>query len=296
MPPLDPIFAFLHSRILAFSHSRILAFLTFSHFSILPYLCTKSKTNHMQLLQNKTALVTGAGSGIGRSIARAYARNGAKVVIADIDETGGNDTVEMIRQEKGTAFFVKTDVSRPADNERMVAAAVEQFGALHIACNNAGIVGELARVGKYPIESWDRVIAINLSGAFYGMRYQLPALQQSGGGAIVNIASVLGQAGGDGLSAYTAAKHGLVGLTKSAALEYAQRNIRINAVGPGYIDTPMLHQNLPAEQHPIIRQMHPIGRLGRPEEVAELVLWLSSEKASFVTGAYYSIDGGFLAR
>jgi NAD(P)-dependent dehydrogenase (short-subunit alcohol dehydrogenase family) len=178
----------------------------------------------------------------------------------------------------------------------MVAAALEEYGRLDIAFNNAGIGGEAAPTGDYSVEGWQRVIAINLSGVFYCMKYEIPAMLESGG-AIVNMASVLGQVAFENSPAYVAAKHGVVGLTKNAAVEYAKQGLRINSVGPAFISTPLisaLEQNEEVENYLI--SLHPVGRLGEPEEVAELVIWLSSEKASFVTGAYYAIDGGYLAR
>jgi NAD(P)-dependent dehydrogenase (short-subunit alcohol dehydrogenase family) len=174
---------------------------------------------------------------------------------------------------------------------------VEKFGRLDIACNNAGIGGPQAPTADYPLDGWAQVIGINLSGVFYGMKYQLPAMLKNGGGAIVNMASILGAVGFAGAPAYTAAKHGVVGLTQAAALEYSAQGVRINAVGPGFIHTPMISA---LEDNQAVNDMlvaaHPIGRLGRAEEVAELVLWLSSDKASFVTGSYYPVDGGYLAR
>lgn len=249
-----------------------------------------------KLLENKVAIVTGASSGIGRAIAYQYAAEGAKVVVSDIDEAGGKETVAQIRERGGRSIFVRADTSRPEDNEALVRAAVKEFGALHIATNNAGIGGPMALVGEYPIDGWDRVIAVNLSGVFYGMRYQIPAMLEAGGGSIVNISSILGQVGFRNAPAYVAAKHGVVGLTRNAALEYGPQKIRVNAVGPGFIRTPMIEKSLTPEALEVIRGMHPIGRLGEPAEVAELVLWLSSEKASFVTGAYYAVDGGYLAQ
>ncbi len=247
------------------------------------------------LLQNKVAVVTGAASGIGRAVAIDYARHGAKVVVSDVNEAGGNKTVELIQAAGGEAFFHAADSSQPDDNKALVDAAVQRYGGLHIACNNAGIGGAEANVGDYPVKEWDKIIAINLSGVFYGMHYQLPAILQAGGGAIVNMASILGQVAMAGHSGYVAAKHGVVGLTRAAALEYSARNVRINAVGPGFIETPIL-DNLTDEVRQGLVSLHPIGRLGQPEEVAALVTWLSSEQASFVTGAYYPIDGGYLAR
>ena len=250
----------------------------------------------MKMLENKVAIVTGAGSGIGRAIAILYAAEGAKVVVADIDEKGGNETVQSIKSKNGDAIFILSDSSSAEGNHLLVEQTVKHYGKLDIACNNAGIGGPLAPTGEYPIEGWDKVISINLSGVFYGMRHQIPAMLASGGGAIVNIASILGNVGSRMSPAYVAAKHGVVGLTKTAALEYADKNIRVNSVGPGYILTPLLTKNLTPDMMTAIAAMHPIGRLGTSEEVAELVLWLSSSKASFVTGSYYPVDGGYLAQ
>jgi NAD(P)-dependent dehydrogenase (short-subunit alcohol dehydrogenase family) len=247
-------------------------------------------------LEGKTAIVTGAGSGIGRAVARLYAANKVKVVSADLDESGGKETVNIIKKDGGEAAFVRADSSSPEQNEALVEETLKRYGALHIACNNAGIGGPLAPTGEYPIDGWNKVIAVNLSGVFYGMRYQIPAIIKSGGGAIVNMASILGSVGTKLSPAYVASKHGIVGLTKTAALENADKNLRINVVGPGYIDTPLLSKNLPPETLKALELMHPLGRLGKPEEVAELVLWLSSPKASFVTGSYFAIDGGYLAQ
>jgi len=247
------------------------------------------------LLAGKTALVTGAGSGIGREIAYRFADENANVVVSDMNETGGAETVAGILQRKGHAIFLRADTSNPKDSDATVRAAVEEFGAVHIAVNNAGIGGASAPVGEYPIDSWDRVIAVNLSGVFYGMRYQIPAMLAAGGGSIVNISSVLGQVGFRNSAAYVAAKHGILGLTKSAALEYGTRQIRVNAVGPGFIMTPLL-KNMSPETLKVVEGMHAVGRLGTSDEVAQMVLWLSSDHASFVTGAYYPVDGGYLAQ
>ncbi len=249
------------------------------------------------LLKNKVAIVTGAGSGIGRAVALAYAREGARVVVSDMNEQGGAETVRLIMQAnpQGSALFVRSDASRPEDNEALVTAAIENFGALHIACNNAGIGGELNPVGVLSLEGWQKVIGVNLSGVFYAMRAQIPAILKAGGGAIVNMASILGQVGTPGASGYVAAKHGVVGLTQTAALEYSKQGIRVNAIGPGYIDTPLL-EALDKPTRDALVSLHPIGRLGRAEEVAELALWLSSDRASFVSGAYYNVDGGYLAQ
>ena len=174
-------------------------------------------------------------------------------------------------------------------------AALDRFGAIHIACNNAGIGGELNPVADMTVQGWRKVIEINLSGVFYAMRAQIPRIVDAGGGAIVNMASILGQVGTPKSAGYVAAKHGVVGLTQTAALEYATQHVRVNAVGPGYIDTPLL-ESLPADARAALIGLHPLGRLGRAEEVAELVAWLSSDRASFVTGAYYPVDGGYLAQ
>jgi len=250
----------------------------------------------MKALDNKVAIVTGGGSGIGHAIALLYAAEGARVVVSDIDEKGGNGAVADIKAKGGEAIFVKTDTSKPDENKVLVEQAVKQFGALHIAVNNAGIGGPQGVTGEYPLDGWDKVIAINLSGVFYGMRYQLPAIQAAGGGAIVNMASILGKVGTRLSSAYAAAKHGVIGLTEAAALEYADKKIRINSIGPGYIVTPLLTKNLNDEAMKALVGLHPMGRLGAAEEVAELALWLASDKASFVTGSYYNVDGGYLAQ
>lgn len=249
----------------------------------------------MKQLENKVAIVTGASSGIGKSAASLLAAEGAKVVIADINEKGGQEAVEEIKKEGGEAFFIKADSSQAKDNEALVAKTLEQYGSLHIAVNNAGIGGPLGLTGEYTIEGWQKVIDINLSGVFYGLRYQIPAMQQSGGGSIINVASILGQAGTRQSPAYVAAKHGVVGLTKAAALEYADKGIRVNSIGPGYIQTPLL-DSLDEPTMKALIGLHPIGRLGKAEEVAELILWLASSKASFVTGSYYPVDGGYLAQ
>ena len=249
----------------------------------------------MKILENKVAIITGGGSGIGRAIALLYAKEGAKVVVSDINETMGKESLELIKAKKGDAIFVKTDTSKPEENKKLVVQAVSHFGALHIAVNNAGIAGPLSLTGEYPVEGWDKVIAINLSGVFYGLRYQIPAILAAGGGSIVNMASILGRVGTKGSPAYVAAKHGVIGLTEAAALEYASQNIRINSIGPGYIKTPLLSA-LDESTLKAIIGLHPMGRLGTADEVAELALWLNSDKASFVTGSYYNVDGGYLGQ
>jgi NAD(P)-dependent dehydrogenase (short-subunit alcohol dehydrogenase family) len=249
----------------------------------------------MKQLENKVAIITGAGSGIGKATALLFAKEGAKVVVSDIAEANGASAVGEIKKQGGEAFFVKADTSKPADNENLVKQTISKYGSLDIAVNNAGIGGALGLTGEYPIDGWQKVIDINLSGVFYGLRYQIPALLEKGG-AIVNVASILGQAGTKFSPAYVAAKHGVVGLTKAAALEYADKNIRINSVGPGYIKTPLVTNSLDEATLKGLVSLHPIGRLGESEEIAELILWLASPKSSFVTGTYYAADGGYLAQ
>ena len=247
------------------------------------------------ILEGKVAIITGAGSGIGRACAQQFAREGAKVVISDIDDKGSAETLALVEGARGTAIVVRCDTSQAGECEALVAATVKAFGALHIAVNNAGIGGPQAFTADYPVDGWDKVIAINLNGVFYGMKYQIPAMIASGGGSIVNMASILGSVAFRGAPAYVAAKHGVLGLTQNAAVEYAPQKIRVNSVGPAFIKTPLLNALTP-EIMQLLVGMHPIGRLGESPEVAELVTWLSSDKASFVTGSYYPVDGGYLAQ
>jgi len=251
----------------------------------------------MDTFVGRIALVTGASSGIGRSTALLYAKHGAKVIVSDIDERGAQETVDLIMREGGEASYIKTDVSRAVECQNLIDQTLSLWGRLDYACNNAGIGGEQNPTGDYSIEGWNRVLAVNLSGAFYCMRYEIPAMLRTSGGAIVNMASILGQVGFAGSPAYVSAKHGLIGLTRAAAIEYSKANIRINAVGPAFIRTPMISA---LEDNPetlnMLVSMHPIGRLGEPEEVAEFVIWLSSSQASFVTGNFYAVDGGYLAQ
>jgi NAD(P)-dependent dehydrogenase (short-subunit alcohol dehydrogenase family) len=249
------------------------------------------------MLKNKVALVTGASSGIGRAVALTWAREGAWVVVSDVNEHAGEDTAALIRAQGGDALFVAADVGRPEDARTLVDKTVAHYGRLDVACNNAGVGGPSVPVVEYPLDGWAQVININLSGVFYGMQQQIAAMLKSGGGSIINMASILGAVGFATASAYAAAKHGVVGLTQVAALEYGAQGVRVNAVGPGFIHTPMISAlEQDAALHAQLVAAHPIGRLGRAEEVAELVTWLASDRASFVTGAYYPVDGGYLAR
>lgn len=247
----------------------------------------------MSLLQNKVAVVSGAGSGIGRAVAEAYAREGAKVVIADINESHGEETVAAIKKAGGEAFFVKADSSSAEENKKLVEAVVSKYGRLDIACNNAGMGGQAAPTGEYDPASWDKVIALNLSGVFYACRYEIEQMLKNGGGSIVNIASIHGMVAAPNSPAYTASKHGVVGLTKNIASEYGTQNIRCNAVGPGYIETPLLTDNLNKDMMQAVADKSTMKRLGKPEEIAELVLFLSSDKSSFTTGSYIIADGGY---
>lgn len=249
------------------------------------------------LLDGKVALVTGAASGIGRAVAEAYAREGAAVVLSDVAAPEGETAAaEIARKHSVRAHFVRADVSLPEECERLVATTLERLGKLDIACNNAGIAGETHETADYSIQGWEKVIAVNLSGVFHCMKYEIPAMLASGKGAIVNMASILGAVGFAGAPAYVAAKHGVLGLTKTAAVEYAARGVRINAVGPAFIHTPLIRKlEEDAAASAMLVSRHPAGRLGHPEEVAALTLWLSSDAASFVTGAYYPVDGGYLA-
>ncbi|KUJ52680.1 SDR family NAD(P)-dependent oxidoreductase [Chryseobacterium sp. JAH] len=248
----------------------------------------------MGILDNKVALVTGAGSGIGLAIAQSYAKEGAKVIVSDINEEHGKQAVEKIRGEGGEASFVKADTSNAEQVEALVKSTVEIYGRLDIACNNAGISGEQKLTGEYGLDSWRKVLSVNLDGVFYGCKYQLEQMEKNDGGVIVNIASIHGTVAAPLSSAYTAAKHAVVGLTKNIGAEYGQKNIRCNAVGPAYIETPLL-ESVSGDVKEALVAKHPMGRLGTSQEVAELVLFLSSEKSSFMTGGYYLVDGGYTA-
>ncbi len=243
----------------------------------------------------KTALVTGAGSGIGAAIAKGLAASGARVVVQDLQAQAAERVTAEITAAGGLAHAAAGDVSDPAVVEGLVAQAVAAGGGLNLLVNNAGIGGPLAPLGEYPLDGWRKVMAVNLDGVFYGMRYAIPEMLKAGGGAIVNIASILGSVGFANAGAYVAAKHALLGLTKTAALEYSAKGIRINAIGPAFIDTPLL-ANLPEGAKEALVAAHPIGRLGRAEEVADLTQYLLSDKASFITGSYHLLDGGYCAQ
>jgi NAD(P)-dependent dehydrogenase (short-subunit alcohol dehydrogenase family) len=247
----------------------------------------------------KVALVTGAASGIGRACAQAFAKEGARVVVADVEVDRGEETVSLIQAADGEGLFCKCDVSQPAEVEALFKTLLHAYGRLDYACNNAGIGGATALTADYPEETWNRVLAINLTGAWLCMKYEIPQMLKQGGGAIVNMASILGTVGFAAASAYVTAKHGLIGLTKTAAIEYATQGIRVNAVCPGFIYTPMLEQAGMAEGtdlYTTIANLHPIKRLGKPEEVAQVVTWLCSEAASFITGDAVLVDGGYVAQ
>ncbi|CAN7584667.1 SDR family NAD(P)-dependent oxidoreductase [Mesorhizobium amorphae] len=250
----------------------------------------------MKDFKDKVAIVTGAGSGIGAAIAIELAARGAHVVAADIDMASAVRTVTQISDTLGNPRPCQVDVVDPRSVEQMVAFAVETFGGLHLAVNNAGIGGPSETTANYPLEDWQKIIDVNLNGVFYGLKYEIAAMLKSGGGSIVNMSSILGAVGWENACAYVSTKHALIGLTKTAAMEYAGRNIRINAVGPAFIDTPLLTKNLDAETVGQLAALHPIGRLGTAEEVSALTCFLLSANASFITGSYHLVDGGYTAK
>jgi len=248
-------------------------------------------------LEGKVGLVTGGTSGIGRETAVLFAKAGVKVVVAGRREREGNETIELVRAAGGEGLFQKADVSKASEVEALIRKAVERFGRLDVAFNNAGIEGVWVPIVRQSEEDWDRTININLKGVWLCLKYEIKQmLKQGGGGSIVNMASVTGLVGGGGAAAYSASKHGVVGLTKSAALETARSGIRINAVCPAVIETPMGERLFGAPAvHKSVVGLHPIGRFGRPAEIAEAVVWMCSDRASFMTGQSLILDGGFLA-
>jgi NAD(P)-dependent dehydrogenase (short-subunit alcohol dehydrogenase family) len=252
---------------------------------------------------DKVALITGGGSGIGRASVIAFASKGASVIVVDVDAEGGEETVQLVNEMDGEATFIKADVSQANEVETIVDQTIEIYGRIDYAHNNAGIEGARALTADCLEEDWDRVIGINLKGVWLCMKYEIPAMLKQGRGAIVNTASVSGLVGYRARPAYVASKHGVVGLTKAAALEYAQQGIRINAVCPGFIRTPLIERALsqyPRDEAAKIEQliigMEPVGRMGTSEEVAQTVVWLCSDEASFVTGHALAVDGGFVAQ
>lgn len=243
----------------------------------------------------RTAIVTGAASGIGAAIAQELAASGAIVIVSDQHEKGCADIVARIHESGGTAKPFAADVADAQAMRALVAFAEAETGALHLAVNNAGIGGAQAPVGEYPVDAWQQVINVNLNGVFFGMRHQIPAMERAGGGAIVNMASILGSVGFANSSAYVASKHAILGLTRTAAMEYATKAIRINAVGPAFIQTPLLTDNLDQQMLDGLAALHPMGRIGTPEEVSALTCFLLSDRASFITGSYHLVDGGYTA-
>ena len=246
----------------------------------------------------KVALVTGGASGIGRAAALQFARQGARVVLADVDETGGEEMAHLITKEGADAAFVKADVRRASDVEAIVAVATQTFGRLDIAFNNAGVLGSGAAMIDFTEDDWDDVMGVNLKGVWLCMKHEIPAMMRAGGGAIVNVSSVAGLVGSQHSPAYAASKHGVVGLTKTAALQYAFYNIRVNCVCPAAVYSPMLETLVTRNPQVGDRLLasQPNGRFASPEEVAEVVVWLCSDAASFVTGTALPVDGGYTAQ
>lgn len=250
------------------------------------------------IFSGNVALVTGGASGIGRATCMAFARNGASVVVSDVDDEGGNHTCKSIEADGGNAKFVACDVAGSAAVEHLIDETVSAYGRLDYAFNNAGIEGEMAATEQCSEENWDRLMGINLKGVWLCMKYEIRHMLQHGGGSIVNCSSVAGLVGFRQLPAYAASKHGLIGLTKTAALEYSAKGIRVNAVCPGVIQTSMIDRITKNDPEKLkqFTALEPIGRLGEANEIAESVIWLCSDQASFVTGVAFPVDGGFIAQ
>ena len=250
----------------------------------------------MDRLKDKVALVTGGGSGIGRATCLLFAREGARVVVADFAAEGGAETARQIAAAGGTASFVEADVSRSADVRRMIDVTIETHGRLDVLFNNAGIEGPAARLADYSEDDWARVIAVDLTAVYLGMKHAIPKMIAQGGGVILNTASVAGLVGFPGSSAYGAAKAGVVNLTRIAAIEYASKKIRVNCICPGIISTPMAERVMEGRDREALDRMQPAGRVGRPEEIAAAALFLASDESSYATGAPFVVDGGYVAR
>lgn len=244
----------------------------------------------------KTVIITGGGSGIGAATARELADSGATVIVADLNADHATTIAKGITDAGGKAHPFAVDVANPDQVKAMVDFAVTTTGKLHGIVNNAGIGGPAAPTGSYDLDGWQKVINVNLSGVFYGMRFAIPEIEKAGGGAVVNVASILGSVGFPGSSAYVSAKHGILGATKSAALEHAATGIRVNAVGPGFIRTPLVEDALDEETLKTLEGKHALNRLGTPEEVAALITFLLHDRASFITGSYHLVDGGYTAQ
>lgn len=245
-------------------------------------------------LRNRVAYVTGGGSGIGAATSLMLASQGVKVAVVDVKLAEAQAIAERISSQGGVAIALKADVSKPDEIQSSILTTVENFQRLDIAVNNAGIGGDQSETSELPVDSWRRVTSVNLDGVFYCMKYEIPQMLKNGGGSIINISSILGQVGFARASAYVAAKHGVVGLTQAAAIEYGPKKIRVNAVGPGFIRTPIL-SGLSDEMLNSMAQLHALKRIGEPDEVAALITFLASAEASFITGSYYPVDGGYLA-